>query len=67
MEYITLKSPKSVNTIAVKKEVKRLIKAGKKTNEIALQMEFVATDAVVKYVVDKFRVLKNKIALEVRG
>lgn len=67
MVYVSLKTPKSVNSESVKSEIKRLIKSGKKTNEIAWKMEFVTTDKIVKEVSDKFQVLKNKIAFELRG
>lgn len=67
MTYINLKTPKSIDSKIVKDELTRLIKSGKKTNEIAWKMEFTTTDKVVKEVSDKFNALKNKIAFSVRG
>lgn len=67
MVYVTLKTPKSVNSEAVKSEIKKLIKSGKRTNEIGWKMEFTTTDKIVKEVSDKFQVLKNKIAFEIKG
>ena len=67
MIYVSLKTPKSVNSEAVKSELKRLIKSGKKTNEIGWEMEFTSTNKIVKEISDKFQVLKNKIAFEIRG
>ena len=67
MNYVTLKTPSSVKSEAVKAEIKKLIKAGKKTNEISWKMEFVTTDKIVKEISDKFQILKNRIAFEVRG
>lgn len=67
MNYVVLKTPNSVKSEAVKAEIKRLIKSGKKTSEISWKMEFVTTDKIVKEISDKFQVLKNRIAFEVRG
>lgn len=67
MTYINLKTPKSIDSKIVKDELTRLIKSGKKTNEIAWKMGFTTTDKVVKEVSDKFNALKNKIAFSVRG
>lgn len=67
MVYVSLKTPKSISSEAVKSEIQSLIKSGKKTNEIGLKMNFITTDKIEKEISDKFQVLKNKIAFEVRG
>lgn len=67
MVYVSLKTPKSISSEAVKSEIQSLIKSGKKTNEIGLKMDFITTDKIEKEISDKFQVLKNKIAFEVRG
>jgi len=66
MVYVSLKTPKSVRSKIVADEIRKLIKIGKKTNEIAWKMEFVTTDKILKRVSDEFQILKNKIAFEVR-
>jgi len=66
MTYVSLKNPKSVESNAVKSEIKKLLESGKKTNEIHWKMQFVTTDKVVKEVSNKFQVLKNKIAFELK-
>ena len=63
-KYITLKSPKSVGSSATKAELKKLFEAGVKPSEISLRLEFVASDATIKSVVDKFRILSNRVLFE---
>lgn len=67
MVYVKLKTPKSVNSKAVKDEITKHIKSGKKTNEILWKMEFVTTEKTMKEVSDKFQALKNKIAFQLKG
>jgi hypothetical protein len=66
MVYVSLKTPKSVGSDSVRKQIEKHIKDGKKTSEIKWKMEFVTTDSIVKNVSDKFQALKNKIAFEIR-
>ena len=67
MIYISLKTPKSVNSKSVKSEIEKLIKNGKKTSEIAWKMEFTTTQEIVKDISDKFQVLKNRISFDLKG
>lgn len=67
MIYISLKTPKSVNSKSVKTEIEKLIKKGHKTSEIAWKMEFTTTEKIAKEVSDKFQVVKNKIAFDLKG
>lgn len=67
MKYVALKTPQSVKSAAVAKQIKSLIEQGYKTSEIAWKMEFTTTDAVVKEVSEAFRKLKNQLALAHRG
>lgn len=61
--YIVLRSPEDLNRQDKHKEIVHHLNNGCKTNEILLHMMFVGTDAVIQDVCNKFRIIKNRIAL----
>lgn len=60
MIYIELDTPKSVESLKVKKEIQLHIKNGLKTNEIGFKLLFFTLET--KEIANKFQVIKNKIA-----
>lgn len=67
MVYVNLKSPKSVTSQVVAKQILKHLENGYTTNEIGWRMEFVTTEALVMKVADKFRAVKNIIAFRYRN
>lgn len=64
MIYINLKNPKSIDSVAVKTEIKHLLEVGYKTNQILLNLNFVTSDKVINIILNKFKVVKNRIRFE---
>lgn len=62
MTFITIDSPKAIDSKKVHSEIENHIKQGKKTFEINLICQFVAPDEVMKIISNKFRLIKNRIA-----
>jgi len=67
MTFITIDSPKAIDSKKVHSEIKKHIEQGKKTFEVNLICQFITTDEVMKTISNKFQVIKNKIAFQIRG
>lgn len=65
--YIFLRKPTDLKTPQKVKEITSHLQNGIKTNEILLQMNFVSTDEIIYNLMNDFRILKNQIALKLRG
>ena len=67
MIFVTIDSPNAIDSKKVHSEIKKHIEQGKKTFEVNLICQFVAPDDVLKIISNKFQVIKNKIAFQIRG
>jgi len=62
-KIIEIDSPSGVNSKRMNELVLSFLKAGIRSDEIILQMNFVANEDVVKQVMHEFHVLKNRAAM----
>lgn len=64
MIHISITEPRDLDRPGINYTIQDLLKAGFKTYEIGLELDFIVADP--KYLFDKFQVLKNKNAFKIR-